>query len=198
MKTDIVEENAIVYEKGTGFVNKIIIWLSVFIHRISSIIFLRILTIFIITAKICRERLKEKTMMDIMEFKILNTAIERVLNKEMAELDITYTQATVIGFLNMNRHGEICQKDIEHGLGLTHPTVSSILNRLEEKKLIQTEPLQSDRRYKKIVLTEKSADMTHAIKEKIKNITEQLLDGVSEAEEIQLSYTVKRLIDNII
>lgn len=137
-------------------------------------------------------------MMDIMEFKILNTAIERILNQEMAELDITYTQATVIGFLNMNQHGEICQKDIEHGLGLTHPTVSSILNRLEEKKLIVTEPLQSDRRYKKIVLTEKSTVMTHAITEKIKKITEQLFDGLSEEEKIGLSCTVKKLIDNII
>ena len=41
--------------------------------------------------------------MDIIEFKILNTAIERVLNQELAELDITYMQAYVIGYLNMNR-----------------------------------------------------------------------------------------------
>lgn len=137
-------------------------------------------------------------MMDIMEFKILNTAIERILNQEMAELDITYTQATVIGFLNMNESKEICQKDIEHGLGLTHPTVSSILNRLEEKNLIMTEPLQSDRRYKKIVLTDKSSDMTYAIKAKIAKITDQIFSGFSEKESDQLSFTIRKLINNII
>lgn len=136
--------------------------------------------------------------MDIMEFKILNTAIERILNQEMAELDITYTQATVIGFLNMNESKEICQKDIEHGLGLTHPTVSSILNRLEEKNLIMTEPLQSDRRYKKIVLTDKSSDMTYAIKAKIAKITDQIFSGFSEKESDQLSFTIRKLINNII
>ncbi len=135
--------------------------------------------------------------MDIMEFKILNTAIERILNKEMAELDITYTQATVIGFLNLNQSKDICQKDIEHGLGLTHPTVSSILNRLEDKKLIATEPFENDRRYKKIVLTNKSSDMALAIKEKIKKITEQLFTGFTEEDEEVLSIIIKRLIGNI-
>lgn len=137
-------------------------------------------------------------MIDIMEFKILNTAIERILNQEMAELDITYTQATVIGFLNMNQSMDICQKDIEHGLGLTHPTMSSILNRLEEKKLIITEPLQSDRRYKKIILTDKSADMISAINDKIEKISDQLFQGLEEKEKEQLAYTVRKLIDNII
>lgn len=135
--------------------------------------------------------------MDIMEFKILNTAIERILNQEMAELDITYTQATVIGYLNMNRASEICQKDIEHGLGLTHPTVSSILNRLEEKNLIMTEPLESDRRYKKIVLTEKSTAMASAIQEKIEKIAERLFCNFSEEEIEALSGMISQLIKNI-
>lgn len=136
--------------------------------------------------------------MDIMDFKILNTAIERILNQEMAELDITYTQATVIGFLNRNQFDEICQKDIEHGLGLTHPTVSSILNRLEEKNLIMTEPLQSDRRYKKIVLTDKSSAMMCIISQKIGKITDQIFAGFSEEEKDQLSAAIGRLINNVI
>lgn len=136
-------------------------------------------------------------MMDIMEFKILNTAIERILNKEMAELDITYTQATVIGFLNLNQSKDICQKDIEHGLGLTHPTVSSTLNRLEDKKLIATEPFENDRRYKKIVLTNKSSDMALAIKEKKRKITERLFTGFTEDDAEMLSAIIKRLIANI-
>lgn len=135
--------------------------------------------------------------MDIMEFKILNTAIERILNQEMAAMDITYTQATVIGYLNRNQSNEICQKDIERGLGLTHPTVSSILSRLEEKKLIMTEPLESDRRYKKIVLTDKSFSMAATIRQKIEKIEEQVFKGVSEEEIEQLSDVIIRLIKNI-
>lgn len=141
--------------------------------------------------------MKGISKMDIMEFKILNTAIERVLNQEMAELDITYTQATVIGYLNMNKNSEICQKDIEHALGLTHPTVSSILNRLEEKSLILTEPLESDRRYKKIILTDKSSSMTSAIKGKIEKIEEKLFSGLSKKEIENLSNVINKLLINI-
>ena len=72
--------------------------------------------------------------MELIHIKVLNTAIERILNKELAEYDITYTQATVIGYLKHHPEQDICQKDIEINLGLTHPTVSSILSRMEEKK----------------------------------------------------------------
>ena len=106
-----------------------------------------------------------------MPIKILNTAIERILNKEMAELGITYTQATVIGFLNRNKDVEICQRNIEENLGLTHPTVSSILARLEEKKIIDTQQLESDKRFKRVFLSKKSIEMYKQIEEKISAIS---------------------------
>ena len=94
--------------------------------------------------------------MELIHIKVLNTAIERILNKELAEYDITYTQATVIGYLKHHPEQDICQKDIEINLGLTHPTVSSILSRMEEKNMIETRNMASDRRYKYIDLTEKA------------------------------------------
>jgi DNA-binding MarR family transcriptional regulator len=135
--------------------------------------------------------------MDLMEIKILNTAIERILNKEMAELGITYTQATVIGFLRKNESREICQKDVETSLGLTHPTVSSILSRLEEKGLIMTTPFSNDRRYKKIFLTDKSMDMADAIQRKIDKISEDAFYGISEDKIEELSAMIKQIVRNI-
>lgn len=135
--------------------------------------------------------------MDLMEFKILNTAIERLLNQEMAELNITYTQATVIGYLSMHKGDEICQKDLEIGLGLTHPTLNSILSRLEDKELIQTEPLSSDRRYKKIVLTTKSEAMHVVIKEKIMKISNRVFQGFDSEEQLLLGRMIEKSINNL-
>jgi DNA-binding MarR family transcriptional regulator len=140
---------------------------------------------------------KEGNEVDLMEVKILNTAIERVLNKEMAELDITYTQATVIGFLKKNIEKEICQKDIEHSLGLTHPTVSSILSRLEEKSFIVTTPLSSDRRYKKILLTNKSLKVADEIQQKIDKISENAFVGVSKEKQNEMSEIIQIMVKNI-
>lgn len=135
--------------------------------------------------------------MDLMEFKILNTAIERLLNQEMAELNITYTQATVIGYLSMHKGDEICQKDLEIGLGLTHPTLNSILSRLEDKELIQTEPLSSDRRYKKIALTTKSEEMHVVIKEKIMKISNRVFQGFDSEEQLLLGRMIEKSINNL-
>lgn len=135
--------------------------------------------------------------MDLMEFKILNTAIERILNKKMAELGITYTQATVIGYLQKNMGKEVCQKDVEHNLGLTHPTVSSILGRLEDKEFIITEPSSFDRRFKKIILTKKSLEMAETIQNKIDIISKEVFRNFSEEEKELLSKMVQRIIFNI-
>lgn len=135
--------------------------------------------------------------MELIQFKILNTAIERVLNNEMAALGLTYTQATVIGFLKKNMDKDICQKDIEFNLGLTHPTVSSILSRMEESRMINTEPMPFDHRYKKIKLTDKAIGCSEGVHEKIEKIQQQLFEGISPEQEEIVNVAVKKMIQNI-
>lgn len=135
--------------------------------------------------------------MSLIDFKILNTAIERVLNKELAEYGITYTQATVIGYLKQNVGEEVCQKDIEYKLGLTHPTVSSILNRMEEKEMIITKQQTNDHRFKNVVLTKKAFEMSDKIHLKVEEITEKVFNGVPEEKQKELEDIMKILIKNI-
>lgn len=135
--------------------------------------------------------------MKLLQFKILNTAIERILNNEMADIGLTYTQATVIGYLKQNVDKEICQKDIEYSLGLTHPTVSSILSRMEEGGMIVTETLSSDRRYKRIIPTEEAINLSECIHDKIEKIKEQLFDGISSEQEDFLDDMIKLMIQNV-
>ncbi|MCD7894063.1 MAG: MarR family transcriptional regulator [Erysipelotrichaceae bacterium] len=134
--------------------------------------------------------------MEIMNIKILNTAIENILNRDFAEFDITYTQATVIGFLNQHNGEEICQRDIENALGLSHPTMSSILKRLDEKKLIRTEALATDRRYKRAELTDSSKKMVDTIQQKINSINERLTQGLSQTEEEEFERVMNVMIQN--
>lgn len=95
----------------------------------------------------------------------------------------------------VDKDAEICQRNIEENLGLTHPTVSSILARLEEKKIIYTQPLEADRRFKRVFLAEKNSEMYEQIEEKISAISEYAFCDVSENEQevIILMDGVKRL-----
>lgn len=135
--------------------------------------------------------------MHLIDFKILNTAIERLLNKELSEFGITYTQATVIGYLKRNIDKEICQKDIEYNLGLTTPTVCSILTRLKEKQMIITQSSKTDRRYKSVTLTDKAIEMAEDISVRIEQITSVLFNGIPDDEQETLGAIIKKIINNI-
>lgn len=135
--------------------------------------------------------------MELLNLKMLNTAVERIMNQEISELGLTYTQATVIGYLIENQDKTVCQKDIEYNLGLTHPTVSSILSRMEANGMVLSEPLPSDRRYKRIILTEKAESLSEQISEKHKKVKAMLFDGVSPAQRELMNVTIQMILKNI-
>ncbi|RKI39003.1 hypothetical protein D7V86_18365 [bacterium D16-51] len=70
---------------------------------------------------------------------------------------------------------------------MIHPTVSSILTRLEEKKIIYTEPLETDKRFKRVFLAEKNSEMYELIEAKIASISESAFCGLTEDEQEQFS-----------
>ena len=135
--------------------------------------------------------------MELLTVKMLNTAAERAMNQEMSELGLTYTQTTVIAYLIENQDKEVCQKDVEYNLGLTHPTVSSILTRMERDGLVCTQILASDRRYKRIVLTEKAINLKPQISAKYHSFKKRLFEGVSPAQRELMNVTMQMMLKNI-
>lgn len=135
--------------------------------------------------------------MKLIYFKMLNTAIERLLNSELAEYGLTYTQATVIGYLKRKEGQDTCQRDIEASLGLAHPTVSSILRRMEEKGMIQTENREEDHRYKHITLTPASEQLVHELRRRINGIEQRLYTGLSDEELASLNRMMQKMLHNI-
>lgn len=135
--------------------------------------------------------------MHLIDIKILNTAIERLLNQSLAEYDITYAQATIIGYLKSNSHKIICQKDIEINLGLSTPTVNSILKRMLEKGMVEITVQTDDKRFKAISLTEKSESLSTVTKVKISDIQQKLSENISEQDIEQFNSMIKQMINNI-
>ena len=90
--------------------------------------------------------------------RILSQAIRQAIDRKLCDLDLTGQQSFIIRYLS-ERQGEVVYpKDIERRFNLTHPTVSGLLQRLESKGFLTCEPDPDDRRYKRIVLTEKAAE----------------------------------------
>lgn len=135
--------------------------------------------------------------MELLDIKMLNTAVERILNREMAELGLTYTQTTVIGYLVENGGHDVCQKDIEYSLGLTRPTVSSILDRMERNGLIRIETQAADHRYKRIRLAEKALAQKDLISAKYRKVKAKIFDGITPEQREQLNAIVRQICENL-
>lgn len=135
--------------------------------------------------------------MDLIEIKVLHAAVERRINQEMAVINLTFVQAMVIQHLYHHKGEVICQKDIQHALGLTHPTVSSILCRLDERKLIRTEVLGKDKRYKAIFLTEQGKSLQQDISRIVTRIGHELFDGIPSEEQAAASRVFQKMLSNL-
>ncbi|MCM1542324.1 MAG: MarR family transcriptional regulator [Blautia sp.] len=135
--------------------------------------------------------------MELLQIKMLNTAVERILNQEMSEMGLTYAQATVIGYLIENRDKVVCQRDIEYSLGLTHPTVSSILSRMESNGLVCTETQSADRRYKQITLSDKASGLSERISQKYRAVKGRLFNGITPEQQEICNATIQMLLRNV-
>lgn len=129
-------------------------------------------------------------------FKILQIRLENYMNRQMLALDLTFAQGHIIGFLSHAKE-PCCARDIERFFGLSHPTVSGLLNRMEAKGFIEIRPDPRDKRIKRIVLLEKGVACSRQIQQSIEDNDRRMLQGFTEEETVQLQSLLDRLIANL-
>jgi len=129
--------------------------------------------------------------------KIINNVFDQEINKVIAHLDLTSSQASILGYLAFNKDKVIFPKNIEEEYNLKHPTVTGILQRMEAKGFIQYLPVPSDHRYKQIRITQKSLDI-HDNMDKLGKATEKtLLEGLTTEEVNTLDILLNKMVANI-
>lgn len=101
---------------------------------------------------------------------------------EMANLDLSVSQAKIICLLFNNDKNEIIQKDIDYALGVTHATSSGIVKRMVEKGLVYVEQSQKDKRKKIILPTEKSRELNNEINRLVFASFDKLTNNISDDE----------------
>jgi MarR family transcriptional regulator for hemolysin len=92
---------------------------------------------------------------------------------------------------------EQSQIQLAKAIGIEQPSLVRTLDQLEEKKLITRQTCASDRRAKRIKLTEESAPIIHKMETVIDSTRKEILSGMSAAEIEQLGGMLSRLEKNI-
>ena len=117
--------------------------------------------------------------------KMVEHFAKRIGDEQLKQIDLTQSQADVIILLAHESDKVFRQRDIEIALNYSNPTVTGLLNRLEQKDFIARRVDPGDSRARIISLTNKALEIIEEIYQSIRRTEQMLLDGFSE-EEIEL------------
>lgn len=131
--------------------------------------------------------------------KVLSNYMDMDGNKNLSEINMTRSQmsALIYIFINTRKGNEVNQVDIEKEFNLKNPTVTGLLNRLEEKEYIKRVPSSKDKRYKKIELTDSGRKIVECGKVKAEQMEDRLFSVLEDSEKEELKRLLNKVIDSI-
>ena len=118
------------------------------------------------------------------------------MTNALASMDLTAAQSQILSFID-HRAEPPCARDIEEAFQLTHPTVSGILSRLEQKDFIELRPDEQDRRCKRIYIRPKGWELVEMMHQTIQATEEKIVKNFTEEEKAQFADLLQRAIHNM-
>ena len=129
--------------------------------------------------------------------KRISNAKDRKRTVDLEDMDLTSSQGLVLGYLARHRDEAVYPAEICRHYGLSQPTVTGILQRLEAKGFLVYAEDPSDRRRRRLVPTEKAMDCHEWVKQRFIETERLLTEGLSEEERARLLVLLDRLIANM-
>ena len=112
---------------------------------------------------------------------INHMTIQKKLMEQLKDTGLTLGQPKVLDYLK--DHDGVSQKEIAAGCLIEAGSLTSILNRMEEKNLIERKMLNGNRRTFHIFMTESGKKNQKLVEETFEKIEETALNNVSEEEQ---------------
>lgn len=112
---------------------------------------------------------------------INHMTVQKKLMEQLKDTGLTLGQPKVLDYLK--DHDGVSQKEIAAGCLIEAGSLTSILNRMEEKGLIVRKMLNGNRRTFHIFMTESGKKNQKLVEESFKKIDKTALNGISEEEQ---------------
>ncbi len=121
--------------------------------------------------------------------------VQRQLLDQLKDTDLTIGQPKVLDYLA--DHDGSSQKEIAKGCFLEAGSLTSILNRMEAKGLVERRMLNGNRRTWYIFLTEEGKKCRDLVQDVFARIEQQAMNGISEEEFGAFMETYKKIYENL-
>ena len=128
--------------------------------------------------------------------RVLHACTDQTMTAALTQMDLTAVQSHVLGYITHRKEAP-CARDIEEAFQLSHPTVSGILSRLEQKDFIELKPDVLDRRCKRIYIRPKGLELNEMMHQAIRSMEERIVQDFTEEEKAQFANLLRRAIDNM-
>lgn len=140
--------------------------------------------------------MEEKILIGFL-IKQIHIAFETRCHKNLQRYNLTPSQMDILLYLKKHQEDTLTQRDLETGLTLKNPTVTGLLNRLEEKGFITREQNLNDKRSKFIKMTDKAERVLEDGYLYVQELDAKMLNGISEEEQEQLFKHIYKILDNL-
>ena len=114
----------------------------------------------------------------------------------MESMDLTAVQGHIMAYLAHAKQPP-CPSDLEAEFHLTHPTVSGILSRLEQKGFLELRTDPEDRRCKRIYVLEKGWQCHEVMHRTIQENERRMTEGFTPEEQALFADLLQRAIRNM-
>ena len=126
---------------------------------------------------------------------INHMTVQKKLMEQLKDTGLTLGQPKVLDYLK--DHDGVSQKEIASGCLIEAGSLTSILNRMEEKDLIERKMLNGNRRTFHIFMTESGKKNQKLVEEAFEKIEKTALNGISEEEQKQFMDIFCRIYRNL-
>ncbi len=121
-------------------------------------------------------------------------------DQRLKQLGITHQQGRLLGLIydNIKAHHVISRHYLEESMDLRGPTVTSLLNCLEDKGYVIRTVSKEDRRAMELVITSRGEQLVSDIREIFNSMEEKLLQGMTKEEIHTLRTLLFKVYDNLL
>lgn len=128
--------------------------------------------------------------------RILHWCSSSAMDNAMEKLELTGSQGRILAYL---AHAKTppCPRDLEAEFHLTHPTVSGLLSRLEQKGFVELRTDPEDRRVKRIYVLEKGRQCHEVMHNTILENEQRMVADFTPEEQEVFSDFLQRAIRNM-
>ena len=128
--------------------------------------------------------------------RILHWCAHNAMDNALRKMDLTGAQGQLMAYL---AHAQTppCPRDLEAEFHLTHPTVSGLLSRLEQKGFVELRTDPEDRRCKRIYVLEKGRQCHELMHRTIRENEQRMVAGFTPEEQALFSDLLQRAIRNM-